>query len=148
MIVDKLSNWRLYAPIHPELAEIFEVIEQMARGEVSEKVVIREGVAWVNAPKLTEISDGPKSYEAHRNFLDVHYMLAGGEQFGCANVERLTTVKEYDSQSDCEFLDGELELFNLKQGDFCIVYPQDAHVPAYKKLGEGDLVRVVAKARC
>ena len=148
MIIDCLKNAGLYASMQEDFAEVFEVIEKMVRGEICEKVVIREGSVWVNAPKTTVISDAPKKYEAHRNFIDVQFILSGAEQFGCANVERLTPAVPYDTQKDIEFFDGEPELFTLRAGDFCIVYPHDAHLPAYAKLGDGDLVRIVAKIRC
>lgn len=148
MIIDCLKNAKLYTSMHEDFAEVFSVIEKMTRGEITEKVVIREGSVWVNPPKVTTISDAPKRYEAHRNFIDVQFILSGGELFGCENVERLSSVVPYDAQKDIEFLDGEHELFKLRAGDFCIVYPHDAHLPAYAKLGEGDLIRIVAKIRC
>ena len=148
MIVDSLNNCALYESVHKDFKAVFEVLKKIAVGEIDEKVVLDEGNVWVNAPSVANIIDAPRVFEAHRDFIDIHYIVSGAETFGYANVDRLETIKEYDAVDDYEVLDGKQEFLTLKAGDFCIVFPQDAHIPVCTKVGEEELVRLVAKVRC
>ena len=67
--------------------------------------------------------------EAHKKFADIHYVISGNEGIGYANTDTLEAVTEYDEQNDYLLLCGEINRLNLRQGDFCIVYPEDAHIP-------------------
>ena len=146
MVVDSLNNCKLYEEIHKDFAKVFEAFKKIKAFE-TEKIILDEGNVWINAPAATNPTGEHKTFEAHRNFIDIHYIMSGSEAFGYSNIERLKTTKEYDQNKDCERLDGEQEFITLNEGDFCIVYPQDAHIPAYKKIGDKELVRVVAKIR-
>ena len=147
MITDSLSNCALYENVHKDLCKVFQVLQKNAMGEVTEKTVLDEGNVWINAPATVSIPEGHRVFEAHRDFIDVHYILSGSETFGYSNVDRLTTTREYDKEADYELLDGDKSLLVLKAGDFCIAFPQDAHIPFVQKHGTEKLVRVVAKVR-
>lgn len=148
MIVDNLKNCILYEKIHKDFAKVFEVLKTLSKDSEVEKKVIEEGSVWVLPPSVISDSDAPKIFEAHRDFIDIHYIISGEEKFGYSNIERLVQVKEYDNHEDYELLEGEKDFITLKEGDFCIVFPQDAHIPAFQKVGETELIRVVAKIRC
>ena len=147
MIIDSVSNCALYENVHTDLRGVFQVLQKVATGEVTGKTVLDEGNVWVNAPATASIPEGIRVFEAHRDFIDVHYILSGSELFGYSNVDRLMTTKEYDEEGDYELLDGEKSLVVLNAGDFCIAFPQDAHIPFFQKCGDENLVRVVAKVR-
>lgn len=147
MIIDSLTNCSLYENVHKDFKAVFEVLKKIALGEVEEKVVLDEGNVWVFSPSVANVTGEPKPLEAHREFIDIHYVLAGCEKFGYANLVGLVTTKEYDSKDDYELLEGETDFVTLKAGDFCIVFPQDAHAPACQKIGDEELVRIVAKIR-
>lgn len=148
MIVDSLRNCTLYETVHKDFAQVFDVLKTISADTESGKIVLNEGNVWVNAPSLTVVTETSKAFEAHKEFIDIHYIISGAEKFGYANKERLNVTKEYDKQGDYELLDGEANLITLKEGDFCIVFPDDAHIPACMKVGKEPLVRVVAKIRC
>ena len=147
MIVDNLNLAELYEGLHKDFKAVFEVLRKMLAGEITEKVVLDEGNVWVNPPAKTTIAPAPRFYEAHRDFIDIHCILTGAETFGYANIDRLETVKTYDQADDYLLLDGKGNTLTLNAGDFCITFPQDAHLPAFAKVEAGELVRVVAKIR-
>ena len=146
MIVDSLKNSALYEKVHKDFAKVFEALKKISAEDG--KLVLEDGNVWINPPALTVISDAEKVFEAHNDFIDIHYIISSAEKFGYANRECLSVTKEYDKQGDYELLNGEADLITLKAGDFCIVFPEDAHIPACAKAGEEPLVRVVAKIRC
>ena len=147
MITDSLNNCYLYENLHKDFKKVFEVLRKIAEGEVTERVVLEEGSVWVSAPAEAVIPEGVRMFEAHRDFIDIHFILSGSEVFGYSNVDSLKITKEYDKDADYLLLDGDKNLLALHAGDFCITYPQDAHIPAFCKIGEKKLLRVVAKVR-
>ncbi len=148
MIVDSLENMALYESVHADFKAVFDVIRQMAAGNITEKVVLRDGDVWVNAPKKTDAVSTGRLFEAHKNFIDLHFILQGAETFGYANINRLHTVIDYDPSADLAFWDGERDFITLQTGDVCITFPQDAHIPSYENASESELIRIVAKVRC
>ena len=86
-----------------------------------------------------------KLFEAHRKYIDIHYIIAGTEQFGYANIATLTPVTEYNAVDDYILLDGEVNRITLNKGDFIIVFPEDAHIPAMKYKDGQKVKRAVVK---
>ena len=146
MITDSLKNCATYETLHKDFKKVFEALQKLD-GDVSEAVVLDEGNVWINPPFEAELPEEAREFEAHRDFIDIHYILSGSEAFAYANVEGLKTTKEYDKEDDYELLDGDKSLITLNAGDFCITFPQDAHIPFFQKNGEERLVRAVAKIR-
>lgn len=147
MIVDSLNNFKLYEDLHKDFPKVFEVLNKIERGEITDKTVLVEDCVWVNdISEVKEINE-PKVFEAHREFIDIHYIVSGIESFGYANIDTLKSIKAYDKDNDYELLDGDKDFITLKAGYFCIVFPQDAHIPTNQKIGDGKLIRTVAKIK-
>ena len=132
MIKDKLENAKIYYSL-------------------SER--IKKGLTWLNENNLNELADGryeldgdllfasiqtyntklDAKYEAHRNYIDIQYMIDGCEKIGIRNLNDCKSVIEYDSERDLEFfvdINAKEEYLSLKTGEFMILYPQDAHKPS------------------
>ena len=132
MIKDKLENAKIYYSL-------------------SER--IKKGLTWLNENNLNELADGryeldgdllfasiqtyntklDAKYEAHRNYIDIQYMIDGCEKIGIRNLSDCKSVIEYDSERDLEFfvdINAKEEYLSLKTGEFMILYPQDAHKPS------------------
>ena len=56
-------------------------------------------------------------------------------------------TREYDKDTDCEFLKGKGNLIIMSEGDFIIVFPGDAHNIIVDFDKSRELVNVVAKVR-
>ena len=147
MIVDKIINSDTYAACNSFFPEIFEKIKALSPDDAGKKFVIEEGVAWISVSSTETAPQGERKFEAHKKFLDIHFVLEGEEKFVYANTDELTPETEYNETEDYLLLNGEGTKLTLRAGDFCIVYPQDAHIPTLEKLSEGNLVRGVAKIK-
>ena len=69
-------------------------------------------------------------FEAHREYIDLQVIVSGEEKIGVSDIKNCKTVEEYDNERDVEFL--ETENFDdviMKESDFLILYPEDAHRP-------------------
>ena len=147
MIVDNLNNCALYEKVHKDFAKVFEALKKIATGLQADRIVLDEGNVWINAPFVASVTDEPKLYEAHREFIDIHYVISGAERFGYANVDCLETTKEYNAVDDYELLTGEEDCITLREGDFCIVFPEDAHIPMMVGDAGDRLMKAVAKVK-
>ncbi|MBQ2743557.1 MAG: YhcH/YjgK/YiaL family protein [Oscillospiraceae bacterium] len=147
MITDKIKNSDTYAACNSLFPEIFEKLKTLTPNDAGKKFVIEEGVVWISVSSTETAPQGVRKFEAHKKFLDIHFVIEGEETFVFANADELMPETEYNEAEDYLLLNGEGTKLTLRAGDFCIVYPQDAHIPTLKKLSGGKLVRGVAKIK-
>jgi biofilm protein TabA len=88
-------------------------------------------------------------FEAHRNYIDIQYVVSGSELIGIAPLASQDTVHQpYDSTKDIEF-------FSVKNGitakatpaNFFIFFPEDAHEPGLKIETNTPVRKVVVKVK-
>ena len=143
MVTGNIKNCEKYYLLHKYFESVFEYLKTVKKEDG--KYIISEGNAWINPPVIRDkCSD---IYETHRKFIDIHYVLSGSVIFGCCNPEKLDVTEEYDENKDCEFLKGNGNLVKLSEGDFIIVFPEDAHNVIVDFDKRSELVNVVAKVR-
>lgn len=135
MILGSINNAEKYFPINNRFAEAFARLKSL-NGSEREKITVEDGIFWINLAEFEEIGTDNKLFEAHKDFLDIHYIIEGEEKFGFANIDGLTEVRPYDKENDYMLLNGNADILTLKKGDFCIVFPEDAHIPCMAKGGE------------
>lgn len=87
--------------------------------------------------------------EAHRQFVDVQYIVEGREQLGwCPMSPELEVCDPYQEDKDIVFFDHLIPVSDiaLEQGDFAVLYPSDVHRPC-GSLGEASepVTKVVVK---
>ena len=131
MIVDNIKYAEKYFGINERFKEIFAILASLNKDTPlgwqeydGFKISVSECETF---DKDTEGNNRP--FEAHRKFADIHYVISENEGIGYANIDTLEAITEYDEQNDYLLLCGEINRLNLRQGDFCIVYPEDAHIP-------------------
>jgi len=74
----------------------------------------------------TKISD---KLESHRKYIDIQYMIKGQENMGVALINGLKVVEEYNKEKDIIFYNGACKKELVKENEFIIFYPEDAHLP-------------------
>ena len=78
----------------------------------------------------TYMTKDDANYEAHRKYADIQYIISGSEKIGVTDYKTCSTVIAYDEANDIEFLSGTGNDVVLKEGEFVILYPEDAHKPS------------------
>ena len=68
-------------------------------------------------------------WEAHRKHIDLQFVLTGEEHVGVAPIGRLV-AEPFDAEKDIMWLTGEGDRITLRPGDFVLLWPEDAHMPA------------------
>ena len=47
-------------------------------------------------------------WEAHRKYLDFHYVLDGTERIAIDHINNQTIIEEYDKPTDCVIFEGDI----------------------------------------
>jgi len=88
-------------------------------------------------------------YEAHREYIDIQYVVSGRELIGVAPISaRADELEPYNQANDIEFFTvrgGENRL--ATPGKFFIFFPEDAHRPGLKDVDNSPVRKVVVKVR-
>jgi YhcH/YjgK/YiaL family protein len=90
-------------------------------------------------------------WEIHRRYLDVQYIVQGGERIGFAPyTEGLKVDEAYDPQRDIAFYFASGVLVPVPAGMFAILTPHELHSPGLvveDTAAPGDVLKVVVKCR-
>lgn len=86
-------------------------------------------------------------FETHKKFFDVQYMVSGIEMFGLADITDLEPEGEYILSNDIAYYkepsySGSIL---LREGDFIIVGPEEAHKPRCCVSSPCTIIKVVVK---
>lgn len=132
--------------------------------------VWKKALAWLNteAPNLPDgeyeidnrniyapistVTTLPRSeakYEAHREYIDVHYCIEGGELIEWAPVSQLTPTMPFNEEKDYCLYESPIKATSLKMtsGTFAIFFPADAHMPKISDGQSKQIRKVVVKIR-
>ena len=130
MIYDTLSNAKLYAGISNAMAIAMEVLQNTDFAAVAPgSYQVRDGVYYnVMEPTLGTVE--ASSWECHRKFIDVQYVLVEGEQILYCPLE---TVEwgEYNETGDYALSKSKVPYISLPMhpDTFAVFFPGDAHAP-------------------
>lgn len=94
---------------------------------------IVDGV-YASIQEYTSKSLSEGKFEAHKKYIDIQYVIKGKELVGVADYADFEPLIEYDENKDIEFLTMKTtkapEMVELREGQFLILYPDDAHMPS------------------
>jgi biofilm protein TabA len=88
-------------------------------------------------------------FEAHRQYIDLHYCLTGGEIIEWAPVQALEQKTQFDTEKDYALYEppGNASALVMTPGVFAIFLPADAHMPKVADNTHKEVRKVVVKIR-
>lgn len=69
-------------------------------------------------------------YEAHRKYIDIHYIIEGEERLEVANVMDMEVTEEYVEEKDYLLGRAKGESHIIKKGQYLVTMPEEAHSPS------------------
>lgn len=88
--------------------------------------------------------------EVHRKYLDIQFLFKGKERIGVVDDTGDNEVAEdllierdllfYKEVSDVTFI-------TMKEGDFCVFFPSDVHLPGCERNGKSMIRKIVYKVK-
>lgn len=128
MITDKLSNASLYYGCHPKFKKAFEFL----LGDINHlsigKYVIDGDQVFALVQKCDISPEGSGTFEAHKKYIDIQYIVKSSESFQYAHKDTLTPKTDYEEIKDAQRFCGQGSTIALTEGDFIVFFPEDAHL--------------------
>ena len=140
MILDRLTEWKRYAPLNPGFEAAFRFLEG-AEALENGRYELENGV-YANVSEVTTRPAESALFEAHRKYIDIQYYLGGRAKLGWAPTDALEPAGGFDAEKDCGFFSGEGRDIQVGEGDFYVLWPEDAHRP-HETDGRTETFRVV-----
>ena len=149
MIYDKLANISFYKDLSTDIYEGLLFLNAATMDIGTGVYIINPRVKAIVSEYTTKEING-SCYEAHREFIDIQYLISGKEKISCLPLEYLKETKPYNEDQDAAFYeDATFKGHDLLIGNgyFAILFPQDGHMPQLS-LGEPAAVKkVVVKVK-
>ena len=149
MIFDNIKNRAIYEKMNDRFVLAFDFIEKVTREGAQIGRYELCGSDLFAMVQEYEPKEDSGIFEAHKNYIDIQYILSGKEYMECAKEENCEISTPYNPEKDIALYtcDGYRQSLDCEEGDFAIFYPQDIHKPGVK-LWESRLVRkIVVKVR-
>lgn len=149
MIIDQLHNASLYSSINSRIGNALSFLKGNPISEwPAGRYEIPISGMYLLIQQYNTYKQDKMFWEAHRDHIDVQYIIDGEETMGYAPVSELTVTGDFLDTKDVLVLEGNGKLFfTMQKGDFVVFYPQDAHMPCLT-LREPEMVKkAVVKIR-
>lgn len=139
------QQW-LHKPIWEEiLAWLRTGMDQLPDGEH----VIRGRDVYVNIHTAVTVAREEGVFEAHQEYIDLHYCIDGGEIIEWAPTDTLSIKKPYDKEKDYAFYETPPEAAScrLQKNMFALFLPGEAHMPKVTDGTNTQVRKAVVKIR-
>ena len=147
MIICPWKDLGRYEAIIPGLKEAMDVVAGLPNFEPATYPLPECGGRVLVQNINTKPAEGAL-LEAHKNFLDIQYILECGETMGWAPIETLTNAKPYNPEKDVWHFEGACDLVDIRPGYCYVVYPEDAHAPGVHRDEAKQYKKIVVKLPC
>lgn len=103
---------------------------------------------YVIVDEYTTRNEEDSSFEAHRRYIDIQYIVDGEEKIGIAALENTKEITPYDNFKDITFLTSNQNNYRIASPErFFVFFPEDAHRPCVKTSENIRIRKVVVKIR-
>lgn len=148
MIFDSIKNKENYRDCQ-RLYQILCYLDNLTPGELPlPNTALDEEGTFCNPVSFRSKPEKECRYEAHQQYIDLHYIVSGVEGIATADVTGLSVETPYDPKKDIGFYTGRAAgTCWLRKGDFMVCYPSDAHKVAMMEERPEEVRKVVVKIK-
>ena len=144
MIICPWKDIMRYAPVVKGLEEAVAAVNALTEYEDKKVYPLSDGNRFFISATTTK---APALAEAHREFLDIQYVVKGKEVVGWADLADCKIEGEFNETKDVGKYSGEFEYITVPEGICYVVFPEDAHMPGCHLDIPNDFVKVVVKLK-
>lgn len=147
MIYDKISNINLYKSLNKDIYNGLKILSELDKTNVNVGTVdVNENIRYHINEFETSFND--KDFEAHKQNIDIFYILSGCENIKITSYDKCTITKEYNEEVDAQMFKGEETCsVNLYEGMFLICFPDDIHKPGMSVSENCKIKKIVMKIK-
>ncbi len=152
MIVDHMSNLKLYQDFNPHIKMVMRFIETNDLFKLPlGKTVIDESNVYVIRESYEPRALDLCYFEGHEKYADIQLVLSGKEALGYRfknNDDDIVVTDPYDDQKDvAKYQITDFTKVVLEDGMFALVNPDDLHMPKLKLDDSRQVEKIVFKIK-
>ena len=149
MILDTHDNLAQYTPLFRGLdpTPLFAWLRNCRDVGCDTKVEFAGNKLFAKALRLDTRARDACKWESHREYVDLQYILGGGEVIEWAPAAKLVADGAYDEKTDFQFYaPAEADaLLSMQDGLFAFLFPSDGHKPLVSDGNNRQIHKVIAK---
>lgn len=149
MIIDNLNNSHQYRETHKGFAESFDFLKKAVEENLPVgRYEIDSDRVFAFIQEYTSKTES--SFEAHKNYIDIQFIVEGTEVIYASDISSLAVKEEYSAERDIMFLEDceKASKAVLQKGEYGIFFSWDAHKPGLCYEGNpGNVKKIVVKVR-
>ena len=143
MIICPWKDIKKYASLLPGIDEAFDAVNALESYDAV-TYPLSGGNRFFVAVGTTK---APDLAEAHRDYLDIQYIVKGKEVMGWADLADCKPDGEFNVDKDVGKYSGDFEYITINEGVCYVAFPEDAHMPGRHLDVPNDFVKVVVKLK-
>jgi len=152
MIIDRLEHARMYRTLGVDIARALDFLQQTdLRALADGRHDLDGNRLFAMVQRYQPRSAAQATWEAHRKYIDVQYVVEGRERMGYTYLRGdLAVTQPYDADKDLVFFAAAGDLIEVPAGSFVLFAPHDIHAPglaAEPAEAEKQVLKVVVKCR-
>ncbi len=146
MIIDSLKNCEKYISCHKGFDKAFDFLKKAAEENLPVgRYEIDGDRVFAFIQEYTSKTES--SFEAHRNYIDIQFILSGTEVMKACDISQMTVSVPY-TEDVMFFEDNErASVLVIEAGEYGIFFPWDAHKPGLCFDAPADVKKVVVKVK-
>jgi len=146
LVHGNLDSWRAHSQLL-RLAAAFRFLERADLASLPAGRHVLDPKAYAIIDKSRSQDPKTVQFEAHRRYIDVHYMISGQVITGFAPADTLRLITPYQEKDDeADYaVPATYVKVKLYPGDFAAFFPGGAHMPNCHLDGPHELHKVVVK---
>lgn len=129
MILDTLEHMDIYKEVSPRLHQAMQLIRSTDFSKQEDGSYEVDGFEFRYLLQSYTTQETNETPEAHRDFIDLQYIISGKENVGIGQLENMKGVVESYPDRDLWFYHGPVDKITLNAGSFAIFFPNDVHAP-------------------
>lgn len=154
MIKDNLEHLAYYNYLNPDIKKGLKYVRDTNFDELENgRHEIEEGKIYANIQEYDTKPLDECKYEAHRQYVDIQFMIKGEEKMGTGNIDTFDETTQYDEEKDVVFLkslpgkEDQARMLHVREREFAVFYPQDAHMPCIAVDSPAPVRKVIVKIK-
>lgn len=129
MIYDTLKHLEQYQGLAPRLYRGLELLRTTDFSSLADGPYEVEGKELFFSLQSYESKPANLTPEAHRDYIDIQFLVEGAEKVGVAPLEDMLEEVDGRPESDIWFYRGPVDELTLSGDRFAVFFPGDAHAP-------------------
>ncbi len=148
MIVTDLKHVEQQINMTLALKKAIEFLRLRGIQDLPDGKVEIDGEVFAIVQRYETIKTDAPTFEYHRKYIDVQFIVTGEEVIGWAPAEHMTITQAYDRDKDICFgaaEKGKWTPVHLRAGQLAVFWPEDSHAPKVAAGAPSRVMKIVIK---